>query len=110
MLRAATLCTDLGLTHSILHSLVDGPGLTPARLRRSVEQLGIKGTLAVPEETPRSVLFRNRARRFQSLASDLQATRRGYRELAAAYEQLANEAERGEAIQASAAPSAPEQD
>jgi len=56
------------------------------------------------------VLFRNRARRFQSLASDLQATRRGYRELAAAYEQLANEAERGEAIQASAAPSAPEQD
>jgi hypothetical protein len=64
----------------------------------------------VPAETPRSVLFRNRARQFQSLASDLQATRRGYRELAAAYEQLANEAERGEAIDASAVPSAPEQD
>jgi hypothetical protein len=63
----------------------------------------------VPAETPRSVLFRNRARQFQSLASDLQATRPGYRELAAAYEQLANEAERGEAIQATATPSAPDQ-
>src|ERR1700704_1283071 len=37
-LCAATLCTDLGLTHSILHSLVDSPGLTRARLRQSVEQ------------------------------------------------------------------------
>jgi hypothetical protein len=56
--------------------------------------------LAVPDETPRSVLFRNRAKTFQNLASDLQTTRHGYRELAAAYEQLANETERGEAIQA----------
>jgi hypothetical protein len=63
-------------------------------------RLGIKGTSAVPEETPRSVLFRNRAKAFQNLASDLQTTRPGYRELAAAYEQLANEAERGEAIHA----------
>jgi hypothetical protein len=55
---------------------------------------------AVPEETPRSVLFRNRAKAFQNLASDLQTTRPGYRELAAAYEQLANETERGEAIHA----------
>jgi hypothetical protein len=46
------------------------------------------------------VLFRNRAKTFQNLASDLQAARRGYRELAAAYEQLANETERGEAINA----------
>ena len=52
----------------------------------------------MPDETPRSVLFRNRAKAFQSLASDLQTTRPGYRELAAAYEQLANETERGEAI------------
>jgi hypothetical protein len=52
----------------------------------------------VPDETPRSVLFRNRAKAFQSLASGLQTTRPGYRELAAAYEQLANETERGEAI------------
>jgi hypothetical protein len=58
--------------------------------------------LAVPEETPRSVLFRNRAKTFQNLASDLQATRPGYRELAAAYEQLANETERCEAIHAAA--------
>jgi hypothetical protein len=56
--------------------------------------------LAVPDETPRSVLFRNRAKTFQNLASDQQTTRHGYRELAAAYEQLANETERGEAIQA----------
>jgi hypothetical protein len=56
------------------------------------------------------VLFRNRAKQFQSLASNLDATRPGYRELAAAYEQLANEAERGEAIQASAVPSAPKGD
>jgi hypothetical protein len=62
----------------------------------------------VPAETPRSVLFRNRAKQFQSLASDLQTTRRGYRELAAAYEQLAVETERGEAIYAAAAPSLPE--
>jgi hypothetical protein len=55
--------------------------------------------LAVPDETPRSVLFRNRAKRFQNLASDVRTTRHGYRELAAAYEQLANETERGEAIQ-----------
>jgi hypothetical protein len=55
--------------------------------------------LAVPDETPRSVLFRNRAKTFQNLASDLQTTRHGYRELAAAYEHLANETERGEAIQ-----------
>ena len=54
--------------------------------------------LAVPEETPRSVLFRNRAKTFQNLAGDLQSARPGYRELAAAYEQLANETERGEAI------------
>jgi hypothetical protein len=54
--------------------------------------------VAVPEETPRSVLFRNRAKAFDNLASDLQTTRPGYRELAAAYEQLANETERGEAI------------
>lgn len=64
----------------------------------------------MPAETPRSVLFRNRAKQFQSLASNLDATRPGYRELAAAYEQLANEAERGEAIQASAVPSAPKGD
>jgi hypothetical protein len=64
----------------------------------------------VPAETPRSVLFRNRAKRFHSLASDLEATRPGYRALAAAYEQLANETERGEAIQASAVPSAPKGD
>jgi hypothetical protein len=56
---------------------------------------------AVQEETPRSVLFRRRAKTFQSLASDLQVARPGYRELAAAYEQLANETERGEAIHAS---------
>jgi hypothetical protein len=56
------------------------------------------------------VLFRNRAKQFQSLASNLDATRPGYRALAAAYEQLANEAERGEAIQASAVPSAPKGD
>jgi len=56
------------------------------------------------------VLFRNRAKRFHSLASDLQATRPGYRALAAAYEQLANETERGEAIQASAVPSTPKGD
>jgi len=56
------------------------------------------------------VLFRNRAKQFQSLASDLQATRPGYRELAAAYEQLANETERGEAIQAAAVPNAPQPD
>ena len=55
---------------------------------------------AVPDETPRSVLFRDRAKTFRNLASDLQTTRHGYRELAAAYEQLANEAERGEAIHA----------
>jgi hypothetical protein len=60
--------------------------------------------LAVPEETPRSVLFRNRAKTFLNLASDLQAARPGYRELAAAYEQLANETERGEAIHAAAKP------
>jgi uncharacterized protein involved in exopolysaccharide biosynthesis len=64
----------------------------------------------VPAETPRSVLFRNRAKQFQSLASDLQATRPGYQELAAAYEQLAIETERGEAIHAAAAPSPPEGD
>jgi len=64
----------------------------------------------VPAETPRSVLFRNRAKQFQSLASDLQTTRRGYRELAAAYEQLAVETERGEAIHAAAAPTLLKQD
>lgn len=64
----------------------------------------------MPAETPRSVLFRNRAKQFQSLASDLQVTRSGYRALAAAYEQLANETERGEAIEASAVPSAPKAD
>jgi uncharacterized protein involved in exopolysaccharide biosynthesis len=64
----------------------------------------------VPAETPRSVLFRNRAKQFQNLADDLQAARRGYRELAAAYEQLAIETERGEAIHAATAPSAPEGD
>ena len=64
----------------------------------------------MPAETPRSVLFRNRARQFQSLANDLQATRRGYQELAAAYEQLAIETERGEAIHAAAAPRPPEGD
>ena len=58
--------------------------------------------VAVPDETPRSVLFRNRAKAFQNLASDLQTARPGYRELAAAYEQLANETERCEAIQAAA--------
>lgn len=83
---------------SHLAQLSRRPGLTRACLHRSVEQLGIKGTSAVPEETPRSVLFRNRAKAFQNLASDLQTTRPGYRELAAAYEQLANETERGEAI------------
>jgi len=56
------------------------------------------------------VLFRNRAKQFQSLASDLQTTRRGYRELAAAYEQLAVETERGEAIHAAAAPTLLKQD
>jgi len=64
----------------------------------------------VPAETPRSVLFRNRAKQFQSLASNLDATRPGYHALAVAYEQLANEAERGEAIQASAVSSAPKGD
>ena len=64
----------------------------------------------MPADTPRSVLFRNRAKQFQSLASDLQTTRPGYRELAAAYEQLAIETERGEAIHAATAPSAPEGD
>jgi len=65
---------------------------------------------AVPAETPRSVLFRNRAKKFQNMASDLQETRPGYLELAAAYEQLANEAERGEAISAEAAQSTPKRD
>ena len=64
----------------------------------------------MPAETPRSVLFRNRAKQFQSLANDLQATRRGYQELAAAYEQLAIETERGEAIHAVAAPNVAKQD
>jgi hypothetical protein len=59
---------------------------------------------SVPDDTPRSVLFRNRAKTFQNLASDLQAARPGYRELAAAYEHLANETERGEAIHAAAKP------
>jgi hypothetical protein len=99
-LRTAALCTDLRLTHSILHSLVNSPALTRARLRRSVEEAWNQRTSAVPEETPRSVLFRNRAKAFQNLASDLQTARPGYRELAAAYEQLANETERGEAIDA----------
>jgi hypothetical protein len=95
------LCTDSRLTPSILHSLVDGRGLTRADLRRSVEQAWNQGTPTVPEEkTPRSVLFRNRAKTFQNLASDQQTTKPGYRELAAAYEQLANETERGEAIHA----------
>jgi hypothetical protein len=56
------------------------------------------------------VLFRNRAKRFQSLASDVHETRPGYLELAAAYEQLANETERGEAIRAAASKETPKQD
>lgn len=61
----------------------------------------------MPAETPRSVLFRNRAKRFQSLASDLQGSSRpGYLELAAAYELLAKATERGEAIRAAAAQAA----
>ena len=74
------------------------------------ETFGIRGCKAVPAETPRSVLFRNRAKQFQRLANDLHATRPGYQELAAAYEQLAIETERGEAIHAAAVPSAPKGD
>jgi len=87
---------------------VDGSGLTLARLRRSCTRRSeSRRCEAVPTETPRSELFRNRAKQFQSLANDLQGSRRGYQDLAAAYEQLAIETERGEAIHAAAAPSAP---
>ena len=41
---AMTLCTDLGLAHSILHSLVDSPGLTRVHLGRTVEQAWNQGT------------------------------------------------------------------
>jgi len=54
----------------------------------------------VPAEAPRSLLFRNRAKRFKSLAGDRLESRPGYLELAVAYEQLANAAERGEAMRA----------
>jgi len=94
--------------HGVLHRLPGGEGLTLSCLRRSyTTRLESKGCKAVPAETPRSVLFRNRAKKFQSLASDVHETRPGYLELAAAYEQLANETERGEAIRAAASKETP---